>query len=102
MGTDETLASHDMALDNAAEPYSARWWHDRSTEELRSLINGGFGTAGFEGASLEAERRARERRKGDEETARAEAARKKRLRLIILEGFLLVSLFVLITAELMR
>ena len=102
MGTDETLASRDMPLDNAAEPYSASWWHGLSTEELRRLISGGFGTAGFEGASLEAERRARERRKADDEKARVQVEQKKRLRLVILEGLLLFSLVALIATELMR
>jgi hypothetical protein len=101
MNADDTLARPDAAIDPAGS-YSASWWHERSTEELRALINGGFGTAGFEGASLEAERRARERRKADDEKARLEAARKKRLRLVILEGFLLISLFALIAVELMR
>jgi hypothetical protein len=102
MGTDETLASREMVPDNAAEPYSANWWHGLSTEELRGLISGGFGTAGFEGASLEAERRVRERRKADDEKARVEADHKKRLRLIILEGVLLFSLLVLIATDLLR
>jgi hypothetical protein len=103
MDVNEALApATSGAMDKAAEPYSASWWQSLSADELRVVINGGFGSAGFVGASVEAERRARERRKAEHEAAQAEAARNKRLRLLILEGMLLATLLALIATELIR
>jgi hypothetical protein len=88
---------------NADVPFSPGWWHNRSTEELRAIMNRGIGMgAAFDGATAEAERRARELAQADDQAADREALRKKRLRRIILEGLLLACMFALVAALLIR
>ena len=62
MDTDQTdVAQHAIDVQSAAEPYSADWWAQRSTTELREIIKRGFGMGpAYDGALVETERRARE------------------------------------------
>ena len=98
VGTTET-----QAMDGPAEPYSVAWWHSRSTDELREMINRGFGVGDLsEGATVETERRARERQKAEQQAVQAKAVRNKRFRLLTLETILLAFLALLIAELLSR
>jgi hypothetical protein len=84
------------------EPFSAAWWHNRSGEELRAIMNRGLGVgAPFEGATAEADRRAREALAA-EKAARIQAARNEQVRRVILEAILLASLLILLAEILNR
>ena len=103
MIADDTLAYADAECTEAApECFSPAWWHARSHQELRECLDRGFGSAGFDGATAEAERRAREQREAEDEAARRKAARKKSLRLGILEALLLGCLVAVIAILLLR
>jgi hypothetical protein len=85
------------------EPYSEAWWHERSAEELRLIMDKGFrlGPA-FEGATAEAERRARERLREEEQAEAAKEVRNKQIRRLILEVLLFASLLVVIAVAVTR
>ena len=97
MNLEEALKSPEIGSTAAEqEIYSAAWWHARTPEELRDIINGGFRMgAAFEGASIEAERRARESVRRTREEAQALARRDAKGRLVTL-GSILAALLVLI------
>jgi hypothetical protein len=98
MDVDEPLIAPGLASgDRLNEPYSPEWWRARSTEELRQMISGG--SAAFEDATAELERRAGERLREQERSERAEAARKRRLRLTILGIFLLAGLVAILVTS---
>jgi hypothetical protein len=98
MNVDEAIFSPESnSTANADAPFSAGWWQSRSAEELRAMMNRGIGTgAPFDGATAEAERRARVLLRAEDQAAYKEAARKKRLRLVILEGSLLACMLALV------
>ena len=103
MAIEETLTAAETNVgERAAEPFSPNWWHGRSSEELRALLDRGFGSAAFEGATAEMERRAREDLRDEDRAAQATAAHKKSLRLGILEAVLLGCLLTLIAVLLLR
>src|SRR4051812_24795692 len=59
---DETIVADGASAARAiTEPYSAEWWQERSTTELRDIIKRGFSLGpAYDGAVVETERRARE------------------------------------------
>jgi hypothetical protein len=84
--------------DSRIEPFSSAWWRNRSTEELRAIMNRGFGVgAAFEGAAAEAERRAVERYNSSEEAEKRRIAHNTEFRRIILEAVLLAILLILLS-----
>lgn len=86
-----------------AEPYSAEWWQERSTVELREIIKRGFGVGqAFDGAVAETERRAREAMRRIRDEAGVEVHRKAKNRLMILGGTLLAMLAVVALVWLVR
>ena len=103
MTVDDALASPEANdRGSAPEPFSPEWWRSRSAEELRALLDRGFGSSAFEGATAEAERRAREELKAEDQAAESVASHKRSLRLGILEAVLLGCLLAIIAALLMR
>jgi len=98
----DTMTSGEADRVEAVEPYSPAWWQNRSTEELRALLDRGFGSAAFEGATAETERRAREDLRAQDDAAETMAEQKKSLRLKILEALLLGCLIAIIAVLLLR
>jgi hypothetical protein len=104
MSVEETGASPEIGTAlSGAEPYSQAWWRERSSDELRLIMNRGLelGPA-FDGAMVEAERRAREFLQAEEMAAFEREAREKRFRRLILVGLLLACLVALIASQTMR
>jgi hypothetical protein len=97
MSLDDLLKSPESgSTDAEPEIHSAAWWHARSAEELRDIINRGFRMgAAFEGASIEAERRAREAVRRTREQAEALVRREARKRLVTL-GAILAAMLALV------
>jgi hypothetical protein len=96
MNIDHAAVAPNEAVSQAAhEPFSAEWWQERTTTELRDIIKRGFGLGpAYDGAVAETERRAREtlRRVRDEQDATAR--RNAKLRLMVLSGILAAVLAV--------
>ena len=99
MTIDQAQAASDAHVaKEAPEPFSAEWWQERTTTELRDIIKRGFGLgAAYDGAVAETERRAREtlRRVREDQTATARRNAKQRLMVLgaILAGVLAIGLF---------
>lgn len=85
--------------DDDAKPYSAEWWEQRSTVELREIIKRGFALGqAFDGAVAETERRAREATRRVRDEAGVEVQRKAKNRLLILGGILAALILIVIAA----
>ena len=79
----------------APEPFSAEWWQERTTTELRDIIKRGFSLGpAYDGAVAETERRARETLRRVREEQNVAARRNAKLRLIVLGGILAGVLFI--------
>lgn len=90
-------------MGNGVQPYSETWWHSRSAEDLRLIMNRGPGLGAiFDGATAEVERRARERLHEDEQAAATQDTHNQRMRRIILEALLLACLLIMIAMALLR
>jgi hypothetical protein len=101
MTIDEMIASPEA--DFAPEPYSAGWWAERSTDELRDIIRRGHPMGPlFEGAAVETERRARAHDRTDARAADAQAVENQRTRRVSLEGLLLLLLVAFVMMVLLR
>ena len=103
MNADEILIATEAGVESAPEAFSSAWWQSRSTDELRAFIGRGHAAgAAFDAAAMEAERRAREQLKADDLAQRDDRNRKKRLRRMILEVFLVGALIAAVAALLIR
>jgi hypothetical protein len=101
--TDIVIRELTGSADN--EAYSPAWWRNRTSEELRDIINRGFaGGDLFAGAAAESARRSNEaRRLAEQEAAELSQARRRRVFtrriLLFLVGLSLVAtLFTVIVA----
>ena len=85
------------------EPYSAAWWEQRTTVELREIIKRGFGVGqAFDGAVAETERRAREAMRRVRDQAGAEVQQKEKSRLLVLGTILAVLIALVLLVWLVR
>jgi len=86
MDVDEALAAKEAGASLATpEPYSAEWWHERTTTELREIIKRGFSLgAAYDGAVVETERRAREALRRVREDQSLAVQRNAKIRLVVL------------------
>jgi hypothetical protein len=89
---DETIVADGASAARAiTEPYSAEWWQERSTTELRDIIKRGFSLGpAYDGAVVETERRAREALRRIRDDNAVVEQRKARLRLALLAGVLAI------------
>jgi hypothetical protein len=94
MDTDHAaVASNADASQDLHDPFSAEWWQERTTTELRDIIKRGFGLGpAYDGAVAETERRARETVRRVREEQDATARRNSKLRLMVLSGILAAML----------
>jgi len=92
MQIDEARTTNSNALESP-EPYSAAWWQQRTTTELREIIKRGFSLGpAYDGAVVETERRARETMTRLRAEAKEDDQRNAKYRLIILAVILLAIL----------
>jgi len=94
MDVDETVIGQD-GTSAALEPYSAEWWQERTTVELRDIIKRGFSLGPtYDGAVAETERRAREALRRIRDQNDSTARRNAKLRLIVLGAILAIVLVI--------
>ena len=98
MDTDVGTAAEHAAKEGESGQFSADWWHSRTPEELRDIINRGFAVGDLlPAATAELARRADEKRRAEEREAAAlfELKRRKTWKRRVL--FVLASLSLIAT-----
>ena len=100
--------SHTAAPDSSGgpealpEPYSISWWQGRTPEELRAIVDRGFGGGeGYHDAMVELERRGEDAMRRMRDEAAANSRRKALNRLATLAWLLMLLIVAFVWVRLM-